>query len=225
MPSDDEHPPRHSPSRDDQAAVQRLLEKVLTETLLYRPERPLEFAVQYLDELCGDTTETTKAFRRLVSAQRTPDQFLDECASLYAAMAASSESAPYCGRDDCARLAKACAVDMPEHISDMLVERIEASCGVIVDFEQFSAIARVCVDCRGTARDCRDAWHLLEPGRPDAVVEREDLVRIAPQLVLPNRSSFTLDEVLEAVVDMVQIDTTPGEDVGTYDSFLRKSVT
>ena len=34
------------------------------------------------------------------------------------------ESAPYCGRDDCARLAKACAVDMPEHISDMLVERI-----------------------------------------------------------------------------------------------------
>ena len=89
MPSDDEHPPRHSPSRDDQAAVQRLLEKVLTETLLYRPDRPLEFAVQYLDELCGSTTETVKAFRRLVAAQRSPDQFLDECASLYAAMAAS----------------------------------------------------------------------------------------------------------------------------------------
>ena len=189
---DDEPPPRHSPSRDDEAAVRRLLEKVLTETLLYRPERPLEFAVQYLDELCGPTTEVVKAFRRLVSAQRTPDQFLDECASLYAAMAASSESAPYCGRDDCARLAKACAVDMPEHISDMLVERIEASCGVIVDFEQFSAIARVCVDCRGTARDCRDAWHLLEPGRPDAVVEREDLLRIAPQLVLPNSTVQTV---------------------------------
>ena len=62
MPSDDEHPPRHSPSRDDEAAVQRLLEKVLTETLLYRPERPLEFALQYLDELCSDPTETTKAF-------------------------------------------------------------------------------------------------------------------------------------------------------------------
>ena len=225
MPSDDEPPPRNSPSRDDEAAVQRLLEKVLTETLLYRPDRPLEFVVQHLDELCGDTTSITKAFRRLVSAQRTPDQFLDECASLYAAMAASSESAPYCGRDDCARLAKACAVDMPEHISDMLVERIEASCGVIVDFEQFSSICRVCVDCRGVTRDCRDAWHLLEPGRPDAVVEREDLLRIAPQLVLPNRSSFTLDEVLESVVETVSIETTPGEDVGTYDSFLRKSVT
>ena len=60
---------------------------------------------------------------------------------------------------------------------------------------------------------------------PDAVVEREDLLRIAPQLVLPNRSSFSLDEVLEAVVETVGIDTTPGEDVGTYDSFLRKSVT
>ena len=225
MPSDDEQPPRHSPSRDDEAAVRRLLEKVLTETLLYRPDRPLEFAVQYLDELCGSTTETTKAFRRLVSAQRTPDQFLDECASLYAAMAASSESAPYCGRDDCARLAKACAVDMPEHISDMLVERIEATCGVIVDFEQFSAIARVCVDCRGTARDCRDAWHLLEPGRPDAIIDREDLLRIAPQLVLPNRSSFSLEDVLEFVVEATSIDTTVSEDVGTYDSFLRKSVT
>ena len=65
----------------------------------------------------------------------------------------------------------------------------------------------------------------MEPGRPDAVVEREDLLRIAPQLVLPNRSSFTLDDVLEAVVETVEIDTTPGEDVGTYDSFLRKSVT
>ena len=225
MPSDDEQPPRHSPSRDDEAAVRRLLEKVLTETLLYRPERPLEFAVQYLDELCGDTTETTKAFRRLVSAQRTPDQFLDECASLYAAMAASSESAPYCGRDDAARLAKACAVDMPEHISEMFVERIEASCGEMIDFERFSAIARVCVDCRGTARDCRDAWHLLEPGRPDAIIDREDLLRIAPQLVLPNRSSFSLEDVLESVVETVSIDTTPGEDVGTYDSFLRKSVT
>ena len=225
MPSDDEHPPRNSPSRDDQAAVQRLLEKVLTETLLYRPERPLEFAVQYLDELCGPTTEIVKAFRRLVSAQRNPDQFLDECAAVYAAMASVSVSAPYCGRDDCARLAKACAVDMPEHISDMLVERIESSCGEIIDFERFCAIARVCVDCRGVTRDCRDAWHLLEPGRPDAVVEREDLLRIAPQLVLPNRSSFTLDDVLEAVVETVEIDTTPGEDVGTYDSFLRKSVT
>ena len=225
MPSDDEHPPRNSPSRDDQAAVQRLLEKVLTETLLYRPDRPLEFAVQYLDELCGSTTETTKAFRRLVSAQRTPDQFMDECAAVYAAMASVSESAPYCGRDDCARLAKACAVDMPEHISDMLVERISESCGEIIDFERFSTICRVCVDCRGVTRDCRDAWHLLEPGRPDAVVEREDLLRIAPQLVLPNRSSFSLDDVLEAVVESMEIDTTPGEDVGTYDSFLRKSVT
>jgi hypothetical protein len=225
MPSDDEHPPRNSPSRDDQAAVQRLLEKVLTETLLYRPDRPLEFAAQYLDELCGDTTETTKAFRRLVSAQRTPDQFLDECAAVYAAMAAQSASAPYCGRDDCARLAKACAVDMPEHVSDMFVERIESSCGEIIDFERFSSICRVCVDCRGVTRDCRDAWHLLEPGRPDAVIDREDLLRIAPQLVLPNRSSFTLDEVLEAVVESMEIDTTPGEDVGTYDSFLRKSVT
>ena len=146
---------------------------MLTETLLYRPDRPLEFVVQHLDELCGDTTEIVKAFRRLVSAQRTPDQFLDECASLYAAMAATSESAPYCGRDDCARLAKACAVDMPEHISEMFVERIEASCGEMIDFERFSAIARVCVDCRGTARDCRDAWH-CEPGRPDAVVGRAD---------------------------------------------------
>ena len=222
---DDEPPPRHSPSRDDEAAVRRLLEKVLTETLLYRPDRPLEFVVQHLDELCGDTTEATKAFRRLVSAQRTPDQFLDECASLYAAMAASSESAPYCGRDDAARLAKACAVDMPEHISDMFVDRIESSCGVIVDFEQFSAIARVCVDCRGVTRDCRDAWHLLEPGRPDAIIDREDLLRIAPQLVLPNRSSFSLEDVLESVVETVSIETTPGEDVGTYDSFLRKSVT
>ena len=225
MPSDDEHPPRNSPSRDDQAAVQRLLEKVLTETLLYRPERPLEFAVQYLDELCGSTTETTKAFRRLVAAQRSPDQFLDECAAVYAAMAAASESAPYCGRDDCARLAKACAVDMPEHISDMLVERIESSCGEIIDFERFSSICRVCVDCRGVTRDCRDAWHLLEPGRPDAVVDREELLRIAPQLVLPNRSSFSLEDVLESVVETVSIETTPGEDVGTYDSFLRKSVT
>ena len=86
---DDDEKPRQSPSRDDEAAVQRLLEKVLTETLLYRPDRPLDFAVQYLDELCGSTTETVKAFRRLVSAQRTPDQFLDECASVYAAMAAS----------------------------------------------------------------------------------------------------------------------------------------
>ena len=221
----DDEPPRQSPSRDDQAAVQRLLEKVLTETLLYRPDRPLEFAAQYLDELCGDTTETTKAFRRLVSAQRTPDQFLDECAAVYAAMAAQSASAPYCGRDDAARLAKACAVDMPQHISDMLVERISESCGEIIDFERFCAIARVCVDCRGVTRDCRDAWHLLEPGRPDAVVEREDLLRIAPQLVLPNRSSFTLDDVLEAVVESTEIDTTPGEDVGTYDSFVRKSVT
>ena len=202
-----------------------MLEKVLTETLLYRPDRPLDFAVQYLDELCGDTTETTKAFRRLVSAQRTPDQFLDECASLYAAMAATSESAPYCGRDDCARLAKACAVDMPEHISEMFVERIEASCGEMIDFERFSAIARVCVDCRGTARDCRDAWHLLEPGRPDAIIDREDLLRIAPQLVLPNRSSFSLEDVLEFVVEATSIDTTVSEDVGTYDSFLRKSVT
>ena len=222
---DDEQPPRHSPSRDDEAAVQRLLEKVLTETLLYRPERPLEFAVQYLDELCGDTTETTKAFRRLVSAQRTPDQFMDECAAVYAAMASVSESAPYCGRDDCARLAKACAVDMPEHISDMLVERISESCGEIIDFERFSTICRVCVDCRGVTRDCRDAWHLLEPGRPDAVVEREDLLRIAPQLVLPNRSSFSLEDVLEAVVESTEIEITGGEDVGTYDSFLRKSVT
>ena len=67
-----------------------------------------------------------------------------------------------------------------------------------------------------------------EPGRPDAVVDREDLLRVAPQLVLPNRSPFTLDEVLESVVETVQqvsIETTPGEDVGTYDSFLRKSVT
>ena len=221
----DDEPPRQSPSRDDEAAVQRLLEKVLTETLLYRPERPLEFAVQYLDELCGDTTETTKAFRRLVSAQRTPDQFLDECAAVYAAMAAQSASAPYCGRDDAARLAKACAVDMPEHISDMLVERISESCGEIIDFERFSSICRVCVDCRGVTRDCRDAWHLLEPGRPDAVVEREDLLRIAPRLPLPNRSSFTLDEVLSSIVEATSIDTTPGEDVGTYDSFLRKSVT
>jgi hypothetical protein len=86
---DDEPPPRNSPSRDDEAAVQRLLEKVLTETLLYRPDRPLEFVVQHLDELCGSTTEIVKAFRRLVAAQRSPDQFLDECASLYAAMAAS----------------------------------------------------------------------------------------------------------------------------------------
>ena len=52
-------------------------------------ERPLEFVVQHLDELCGSTTETTKAFRRLVAAQRSPDQFLDECAAVYAAMAAS----------------------------------------------------------------------------------------------------------------------------------------
>ena len=122
-------------------------------------------------------------------------------------------------------MAKACAVDMPEHISDMFVERIEASCGVIVDFEQFSAIARVCVDCRGVTRDLREAWHLLEPGRPDAIIDREDLLRIAPQLVLPNRSSFSLEDVLESVVETVEIDTTSVEDVGTYDSFLRKSVT
>ena len=139
--------------------------------------------------------------------------------------AATSLQSPYCGRDDCARLAKACAVDMPAHVSDMFVERISESCGEIIDFERFSSICRVCVDCRGVTRDCRDAWHLLEPGRPDAVVEKEDLLRIAPQLVLPNRSSFTLDEVLESVVETVSIETTPGEDVGTYDSFLRKSVT
>ena len=96
MPSDDEPPPRNSPSRDDEAAVQRLLEKVLTETLLYRPERPLEFVVQHLDELCGSTTETVKAFRRLVAAQRSPDQFLDECASVYAAMAASCVETNQC---------------------------------------------------------------------------------------------------------------------------------
>jgi len=149
----------------------------------------------------------------------------EHAVNLISTQAATSLQSPYCGRDDCARLAKACAVDMPEHISEMFVERIEASCGVIVDFEQFSAIARVCVDCRGVTRDCRDAWHLLEPGRPDAVVEREDLLRIAPQLVLPNRSSFSLEDVLEAVVESTEIDTTPGEDVGTYDSFLRKSVT
>ena len=58
---DDEHPPRNSPSRDDEAAVQRLLEKVLTETLLYgcRQSSAAGFCVQYLDELCGSTTETT----------------------------------------------------------------------------------------------------------------------------------------------------------------------
>ena len=93
---DDEQPPRHSPSRDDEAAVQRLLEKVLTETLLYRPDRPLEFVVQHLDELCGDTTSITKAFRRLVAAQRSPDQFLDECAAVYAAMAASCVETNQC---------------------------------------------------------------------------------------------------------------------------------
>ena len=93
---DDDEKPRHSPSRDDEAAVQRLLEEVLTETLLYRPERPVEFAVQYLDELCGDTTETTKAFRRLVAAQRSPDQFLDECPAVYAAMAASCVETNQC---------------------------------------------------------------------------------------------------------------------------------
>ena len=57
------------------------------------------------------------------------------------------------------------------------------------------------------------------------MIEREDLLRIAPRLPLPNRSSFTLDDVLEAVVESMEIDTTPEEDVGTYDSFLRKSVT
>ena len=36
--------PAAQPEQDDEAAVQRLLEKVLTETLLYRPDRPLEFA-------------------------------------------------------------------------------------------------------------------------------------------------------------------------------------
>ena len=149
----------------------------------------------------------------------------EHAVNLISTQAATSLQSPYCGRDDCARLAKACAVDMPEHISDMLVERIEASCGVIVDFEQFSAIARVCVDCQGVTRDCRDAWHLLEPGRPDAIIDREDLLRIAPQLVLPNRSSFSLEDVLESVVETVEIDTTSVEDVGTYDSFLRKSVT
>ena len=114
-------------------------------------------------------------------------------------------SAPYCGRDDAAiaRLAKACAVDMPEHISDMFVERIAKRVVVLllIVASEFSAIARVCVDCRGVTRDCRDAWHLFEPGRPDAVVEREDLLRIAPQLVLPNRSSFSLEDVLESVVE------------------------
>ena len=65
----------------------------------------------------------------------------EHAVNLISTQAATSLQSPYCGRDDCARLAKACAVDMPEHISDMFVERIEASCGVIVDFDQFSAIA------------------------------------------------------------------------------------
>ena len=153
--------------------------------------------------------------RRRVDGVEIDAAIQDEHAVNLISTQAATQS-PYCGRD--ARLAKACAVDMPEHISDMFVERIEASCGVIVDFEQFSAIARVCVDCRGTARDCRDAWHLLEPGRPDAVVERGWL-RIAPQLVLPNRSSFSLEDVLESVVETVSIDLTPEtpEKTGTYD--------
>ena len=88
----------------------------------------------------------------------------EHAVNLISTQAATSLQSPYCGRDDAARLAKACAVDMPEHISDIFVERIVSSCGAVVDFEGFSAIARVCVDCRGVTRDCRDAWHLLEPG-------------------------------------------------------------
>ena len=85
----------------------------------------------------------------------------EHAVNLISTQAATSLQSPYCGRDDCARLAKACAVDMPEHISDMFVERISESCGEIIDFERFSSICRVCVDCRGcllyTSPSPRDA--------------------------------------------------------------------
>lgn len=223
----------------DEAEVQELLQKVLTETLLYRPERPLEFMVQHLDELCdGPVAPLTSSFRRLVAAQRSPDQFLDECASVYAAMAAGSPRAPYCGRADAARLAKACAVDLPKHRSHQLVEQVETSCDdAPLDFERFAAVARVCVDCRGVARDARDAWHLLAPGRPDAEIDREDLLRILPASTdsaprtlrdaLPaDKARLTVDDVLERSIENVTDDVARlqdgSSDVGTYDSFLAR---
>ena len=87
------------------------------------------------------TGTATLSSRRRVDGVEIDAAIQDDehAVNLISTQAATSLQSPYCGRDDCARLAKACAVDMPEHISDMLVERISESCGVIVDFERFSA--------------------------------------------------------------------------------------
>ena len=44
----------------------------MTQTLLYRPEKPLEFIVQYLDEICDGANPLVHSYHMLQLTHRNP---------------------------------------------------------------------------------------------------------------------------------------------------------
>ena len=149
-----------------EAQVTQLIQEIMTQTLLYRPEKPLEFIVQYLDEICDGANPLVHSYHMLQLTHRNPEQFLDELAKAYSALSAR-RGTPYALGEDVSRLVRALSVDLPQKYEDAILAAVDAVCaaGKPVEFERFGGCVRVAITTRFLVREARELWHALEPGQ------------------------------------------------------------
>ena len=147
-----------------EAQVTQLIQEIMTQTLLYRPEKPLEFIVQYLDEICDGANPLVHSYHMLQLTHRNPEQFLDELAKAYSALSAR-RGTPYALGEDVSRLVRALSVDLPQKYEDAILAAVDAVCaaGKPVEFERFGGCVRVAITTRFLVREARELWHALEP--------------------------------------------------------------
>lgn len=176
-----------------EAETKALIQDVLSQVLHYKPRNPLAFIVQYLDELCGESTPQVSAFYRLLLTRDDPDLFVDEVQRSYGAFASrrSSESAT---GEDVERLTRCFCMEMPVRYEKVLVEAVtelvapEEAC----DFETFCACVRIGASCYGIFRDAYELWFGL--GDPSLLVE-EAARSDSPELRIP-QTPFDIEDLV-----------------------------
>mmetsp|Transcript_33868 Transcript_33868/g.116553 ORF Transcript_33868/g.116553 Transcript_33868/m.116553 type:complete len:293 (-) Transcript_33868:25-903(-) len=163
-----------------EAAVHALVQQLLTQLLYYRPDQPLEFIVDHLDEVCDGENPLAHSLRALRLTHRTPERFVealsdacggatppfrvqvrvgtDSLAIRYSSLA-SRRNASFVGADDVIRFISLMSSDLPKTAETPLLEAIEETCNnrsEPVEFERFSACVGAVVsvlELHGEARD------------------------------------------------------------------------
>ncbi|KAJ1446312.1 hypothetical protein M885DRAFT_547023 [Pelagophyceae sp. CCMP2097] len=141
-----------------EAAVHALVQQLLTQLLYYRPDQPLEFIVDHLDEVCDGENPLAHSLRALRLTHRTPERFVEALSDAYSSLA-SRRNASFVGADDVIRFISLMSSDLPKTAETPLLEAIEETCNnrsEPVEFERFSACVGAVVsvlELHGEARD------------------------------------------------------------------------